>query len=644
MKTLIVSLIAVIAFDFEKPSPIPSKITELNSKSWYAEQAQQWKSFINEHSSDEEAWLHYFVSSSYAGNNSDIIQSQIEEQFPESFVSHYTKFRSIGWTDAGINELKLALAKDDSKAITLEDQLIFAEVNNSDRNSASKRVFDAGLIHSSTLNYSYNLLMSVAEDGLLIVDGLHLTVPIWVLQDVMAVRQDVSILNLELASNQKMYTDRILRQKGMNANIEELLQQEQGDKIYYALTLPRDLINQKNKDLYVVGLASSEQSGDFNHFETLRSNIEQRFLLDYLSVDFNGEPKTATGKVLSTNYIVPLLLLKEFYDDQQNTVRSDELSSLIQRLAKDSQVETRVALLLSKKETPRSFKTIEFDVKTLEKHLKQVRGNIYASEFELDNRSFWAYMEYLRKNGYDELFEQGLSDLSAYDDVTKAWLSNYLYSPENVVALEAKRRGGDYLDYPVINITHETAKAYCEWLTVQYNAQAKRKFQKVVFRLPTKKEWTMSALGFKGFSSWELNENTVKAKPKEGKGDLDPYSLSEHKILYPWGLGAWNLRTSIFNKHDCYLANVKTSQEITCPAGIKGDGWSLSAPAGSYFANGLGLYDVIGNVAEMTSEPGIAMGGSWNHDPENSTIISENEYKGRDIHTGFRLFMEVIEE
>ena len=71
---------------------------------------------------------------------------------------------------------------------------------------------------------------------------------------------------------------------------------------------------------------------------------------------------------------------------------------------------------------------------------------------------------------------------------------------------------------------------------------------------------------------------------------------------------------------------------------------SSIAPIMTYFANNMGLYDVVGNVAEMTNLDGIAMGGSWNHPAEESTITSINRYEGSDISVGIRLFMEVIEK
>lgn len=643
----LISMAGIVGLD--RPEQVPSKITELRSKNWYQELSYSWKEYLANQPEDQKGWVDYYKASAFAGQSDDelaSIISQVESLFPDSFESRYLRFLNLGWSRDGLMHLDEALLIDNYSSFTLEDQLIRSELlEASKRKVKSEEVYNAGLIHSSTLNYNYNLLMSVSEGGLLITDGLHTTIPIWVLQDVMNVRTDVSVLNLELARTNQAYLDRILAEKNLNSSVEKLLSEEQGQDIFYALTLPRTRLQKLENRLYVVGLASTSGSNDFNHFETLRENIEDKFLMDYLTIDFNGEPKTATGNALSSNYIVPLLLLKEFYDNLNDQEKSESLREQILLLAEDSQIKTRVELLLSqKKAAPKVFKTIEFDVKTLDKNMKQVKGELYASNFELDNRSYWAFMEYLRTNGYDELYQKGLTDLSKYDDVTRAWLGNYMYSPENVKALEAKRRGGDYLDYPVLDITYENATAYCEWLTVQYNAQEKRKFKKVVFRLPSKKEWTMAALGYKKFTSWDLEENVVEAKEKEGKAPINSYDLSLNKVSYPWFIGSWELRNSIANKHDCYLANVKTNTDIVCPAGIKGDGWALTAPLGSYFANGMGLYDVVGNIAEMTNEPGIAMGGSWNHSVEESNITSENSYDVSDISVGFRLFMEVVEE
>lgn len=646
MKTLILVLVSLFLGELEKPASIPSRITELKSNNWYAEKAEEWRIYLNSNEAEDTSWLQYLLATKYAGNSQDVelITSQIGKQFPQSFISHYATFQLKGWTAEGIESLQAALELDNSRAVTFEDQLIYAELKGrSDRMMRSKKLYESGLIHSSTLNYNYNLLMSVNEGGLLITDGLHTTIPIWILQDVMNVRKDVSVLNLELARTQPEYLDRILAKNNLRSSVEELLSEEQGQNIFYALTLPRTHLEKLENRLYVVGLASTSGMDDFNHFEVLRRNIEDKFLMDYLTIDFNGEPKTATGNVLSSNYIVPLLLLKEFYDNLNESEKSNSLKQQILDLAEDSQIKTRVALLLNETKAPTTFKIVELDVKTLDKHMKQVKNSLYASEIELSNREFWFYMEYLRNNGYEELYKLGLVDLSEYDEVTKALLRNYHYSPANAQMNEKQRPGGSYFDYPVMDLTYEVATAYCEWLTVQYNAQQKRKFKKVEFRLPSKEEWVMAALGVKDFQSWNLKENEVTAFD-DFKGEKVRYSLKDETVSYPWFNGSWKHRNSITNDKDCYLANVKVPDEVLCQGGIKGDGYNFTSPVGSYFANGMGMYDVVGNVAEMIDQKGIAMGGSWNHEAEECTITSAYQYVGRDLKVGLRLFMEVIEE
>jgi formylglycine-generating enzyme required for sulfatase activity len=173
----------------------------------------------------------------------------------------------------------------------------------------------------------------------------------------------------------------------------------------------------------------------------------------------------------------------------------------------------------------------------------------------------------------------------------------------------------------------------------------------VKFRLPTQTEWQIAALGYPGFQSWNLDENTVPVVvPADTLSEIrkgPKKDISVRDIKYPWW-NHYNYRKKVLNAKNCYLGNFNSSAvQNPCPIGriLPGnDGWTKMARTSSYFPNDMGLYDVVGNVAEMVAEQGKACGGSWNDLPEDSTIRSVKHYKRPGDTIGFRMFMEVTEE
>jgi hypothetical protein len=627
----------------ERPETIPSKISELKSKGWYQSKYDLWKEYLVNNPSDKMGWVELYKAAKYSGFSSDKLNQIADEVFtyhPESPQSNYIKSQNQGWTSKGVENLETAILKSEQDDF-LEERLLLSEYKlSTDRKAQSELVFKNGMIHESTLNYAYNVLMSVNEDGILITEATHTTIPLWILQDVMSVRTDVNIINLELASDEN-YLKRKLISLGLafNPSIFHLAETNPEQDFFYALTLSRKNLLAIDNNLYVVGLASQFESKRLEHYKTLKENLENRFLLDYLTIDFNGEPNTATGNALKANYIVPFIHLKEYYDELGESERSDFWRKRLINIADETDLKSQVELLLTSNSGARaSFKKVDIDIKSLDKSLKKIKGNIYASFVELKNADYDFFLRYLKENDYTELFDVANVDLSKYEGFSYNFHKSYHFGSSGDPKNPTK-----FGNYPVMDISFEAAKIYCEWLTVQYNQQEGREFKKVKFRLPSKNEWTMAALGYKDFQSWTFSENTIEAVTG-GKGKPQAYSLSEYTISYPWYGMYWEFRNSIINNKKCYLANVKTTEEILCPANIKGDGYEITSPVGTYFANSLGLYDVIGNVAEMTDIEGLAMGGSWNHEAEQSTITSIVKYEGADTSVGLRLFMEVIEE
>lgn len=60
------------------------------------------------------------------------------------------------------------------------------------------------------------------------------------------------------------------------------------------------------------------------------------------------------------------------------------------------------------------------------------------------------------------------------------------------------------------------------------------------------------------------------------------------------------------------------------------------APSQSFYPNDWGLYNMSGNVAEMISEKGIAMGGSWHDTGYDVRTESAQSYTDASPLIGFR--------
>lgn len=102
-------------------------------------------------------------------------------------------------------------------------------------------------------------------------------------------------------------------------------------------------------------------------------------------------------------------------------------------------------------------------------------------------------------------------------------------------------------DHPVVHVAYEDAAAYAAWAGK---------------RLPTEREWEFAA-----------------------RGGLDGADYAWSNELAPEGLMLANYWQGTF-PHDNQLL----------------DGWERTSPVRSYPANGYGLYDMIGNVWEWTSD------------------------------------------
>jgi len=183
-------------------------------------------------------------------------------------------------------------------------------------------------------------------------------------------------------------------------------------------------------------------------------------------------------------------------------------------------------------------------------------------------------------------------------------------------------------EYPVVNVSWNDARAFCDWLT-----QAARAAGEITtnqrYRLPTDAEWSR-AVG--------LGDREHSGLPKEKSAAL--------ANVYPWGTqfppppGAGNFADQAALN---YFTNWPHLEHYN-------DGYVTTSPVGRFTPNALGIYDLAGNALEWceddydaTHRQRVLRGGAWNNCGPRSLLSSYREHVSPErysVATGFRCVLE----
>jgi hypothetical protein len=645
-----------------EPEAIEPKTKIMQTRDWYQQQAQLWENTLKQQPRQAQAWLNYYLAARYADYAPADLQNSISEMAktcPQSFEYQYIRFKQGNGDPKYVSFLEKAYTLQPDNPLTYGDFIVHYEQagNQSEKIRFCQKWLQSNDLSHGLLSYGYNLLMSASPDGILLTAGEATTLPVWVVQHALNVRPDVLVLDLDLLS-EPTYRKRLLAAhkltyqesvfNGLSASqIRErlgnhLFEQNPGKSFYFALSLPWPVLQPMQEQLYVGGLASQLSTKRLNNIEQLKDNLENRYLLDYLRIEFAATNPQSTARVFKTHYLAAILLLQAHYQQNGEETKANKWRQLALQLAKDRAKTDEVLSYLEQNKivsTPMAKPSPSvLAPEPLEKSLRPVFNKLLAQQAEVTNAEYQKFLDYLQQNNRQADYEKYKPDLSAYEGVGETFMRNY-HTPyrSEVKKLSETAKERSYINHPVLNIPYEAATAYCTWLTDQYNRRPDRKYKTVKFRLPNLNEWRIAAIGANQFKGEPVFENLqLTYKPRKEK-TLKEITLAE--VRYPW----WRVVPQLpYNEYGCYLSNFRVdSSRCGTPFG---DGFGFTGPVTSYFANDIGLYDMVGNVAEMISEKGKACGGSWNHPPEESTITSVMTYDKPDSRVGFRVFMEIVEE
>jgi hypothetical protein len=177
-------------------------------------------------------------------------------------------------------------------------------------------------------------------------------------------------------------------------------------------------------------------------------------------------------------------------------------------------------------------------------------------------------------------------------------------------------------EHPVVNVSWEDAKKFCEWLTEKERKEGRIEKEQG-YRLPSDEEWSW-AVG--------IGEVELRAEPRSPQDKDSKVEAGKHAWAYPWGRnwpppkGAGNYGVS-----------------------LKVDDYAYTSPVGSFAANPQGLHDLGGNVWEWCEDfydgkSGLRVlrGASW-YSPDPRSLLSScrngSTPGDRNSNCGFRVVL-----
>ena len=261
-----------------------------------------------------------------------------------------------------------------------------------------------------------------------------------------------------------------------------------------------------------------------------------------------------------------------------------------------------------------------YAIDKIEKNWGMVKEDLFASKFETTNKEYQVFLNSVQSKSTPEELEGIKIHVNNWNLEGKKTLEPLVDTYYQHLA---------YAEYPLVNVSHEGAIAYCDWLTSVYNNRPKRKYKKVKFRLPTKEEWISAA-----------RANHPKAPfpwggyyTRNGNGEFlaNFMRVPDTSIKRNFKTGEIEIKDDAINNFKVDISNAYT----------------FPAPVFHYHSNAFGLYNMSGNVAEMLAEKGQTKGGSWASSGYYIRIDAEDEYAGitqPDPRIGFRYFIDIIEE
>ena len=361
--TAVVLALAVISIHAQKadatPQPIESFVKVKYGPGWYEKQAELWHDVALKDPSNDDAWINWFRATRYQmimsvgfDNVDDSklakIAQTVREERPDSYARYILDYYCTMWIygpeEYEDNMAKAISMRPDNRILYPDYVVYLLKTGNQEQmGEILKRWYETGEYSYNLLNYAYNEMIGMQQNGIIFVNGDTPTYSKLLVKYGKDLFPDKTIICMSLLATPE-YRTTVSKELGIKPipepdpkTFDEWTDEavmhiirESKRPCYFSTVIP-NLPSFQDK-LYSEGLVYKYSDRKYDNLAVKQENYEKRYLLDYLYEQFTPETYEATAYKLNLNYIPCFKSLLDYYKESGQKQKYTELYGLMKRI------------------------------------------------------------------------------------------------------------------------------------------------------------------------------------------------------------------------------------------------------------------------------------------------------------------------
>lgn len=290
---------------------VHSVIVEWRDADWYKKQEKLWKAELDLNKQNGDAWLNYYAASRalriLSEANSAEEKKYLEQctaiakdayaNMPNSFEGNYLMYWNGTLGEKTEQYLIKAYELRPEDPRVLLDYLIKAELEQDKAtfSKVAKKLYEINRMPAGALNWAYNVLTEVSENGIVLTAGDNDTYALWIAQEAFNYRKDVKVINTSLILFDD-YRSKLFKDLGIGPIemasptlfFKQIFENKAKIPVHVSTSASGNFKDSSITDnLYLTGLTYLYSLEDIENIAVIKRNFEKRFLLDHLTKTFS---------------------------------------------------------------------------------------------------------------------------------------------------------------------------------------------------------------------------------------------------------------------------------------------------------------------------------------------------------------------